>query len=80
MRENITTGETPFRKACLRSVVERIEADEGAVRIIGGKATLGEAIAGQAVRSEKVRRCVPKWRARQDETGHSYVIVGSNVL
>ena len=46
MRENITTGEVPFGKAWLRSVVERIEVDDAVVRIIGGKATLEDAIAG----------------------------------
>lgn len=39
MRENVTTGETPFRKSWLRSVVERIEVDDEVTRIISGKAT-----------------------------------------
>ena len=66
MRENITTGEAPFRKAWLRSLVERIEIDDEAVRIIGGKAPLGEAIAGESAASETVRRRVLKWRSQGD--------------
>jgi hypothetical protein len=33
---NITTGPIPFRKACIKSVVDRIEVDDDAIRIIGG--------------------------------------------
>jgi hypothetical protein len=39
MSENITTGEIPFRKAYIRSLVDRIEIDDHVVRIIGDKAT-----------------------------------------
>ncbi len=35
MRDNITTGEIPFRKAYIRSLVDRIEVDDHVVRIIG---------------------------------------------
>ncbi len=66
MRENITTGETPFRKIYIRSVVERIEVGDEVIRIVGDKATLEEAIAGRATVSGGVRRRVPKWRTRQD--------------
>ncbi len=66
MRDNIATGEIPFRKAYIQSVVDRIEVDDGVVRIIGDKSTLEQAIAGKAVAAGGVRRCVPKWRARKD--------------
>ena len=73
MREDIATGKVPFRKAYIQSVVDRIEVDDGVVRIIGAKSTLEHAIAGKVVASGSVRRCVPKWRATQDKTANTYV-------
>ena len=66
MRENITNGAIPFRKAYLQAIVERIEVDDHVVRIVGNTATLEQAIAGGAASPEGVRRSVPKWRARRD--------------
>jgi site-specific DNA recombinase len=66
MRENITSGTIPLRKACIQTVVDRIDVDDHAVRIIGDKSTLEQAVAGRIVASGGVRRCVPKWRARRD--------------
>ena len=62
MRENITSGEIPFRKAYIQSVVDRIEVDDGVIRILGSKATLEQAIAGRAVASVGVRSFERKWR------------------
>ncbi len=66
MRENVTSGDVPFRKNYIRSVVDRIEVDDEVIRIIGDKATLEQAIAGQALRPDGVRRRVPKWRSLGD--------------
>jgi hypothetical protein len=49
MRDNITTGEIPFRKAYIRSLVDRIEVDDHVVRIVGNKATLEQAVAHGAL-------------------------------
>jgi hypothetical protein len=46
MRENITSGEIPFRKAYTQSVVDRIAVDDSVIRILGSKATLEQAISG----------------------------------
>jgi site-specific DNA recombinase len=35
MREKLTTGEVPFRKAYPGSQIDRIEVDDGEVRIVG---------------------------------------------
>jgi hypothetical protein len=35
MREKLTIGDIPFRKAYLGSLVDRIEVDDGEVRIVG---------------------------------------------
>ncbi|WP_280712001.1 recombinase family protein [Bradyrhizobium sp. BR13661] len=66
MRENITSGDIPFRKAYIRSVVDQIEVDDHVIRIVGDKATLEQAVAGRVVASGGVRRSVPKWRTRHD--------------
>ena len=66
MRDNITTGEIPFRKAYIRSLVDRIEVDDHVVRIIGDKATLEQAVAHGALAGNAVRSFEPKWRARKD--------------
>ncbi|MGA0534079.1 recombinase family protein [Hansschlegelia sp. KR7-227] len=66
MRQNITSGDVPFRKAYIRSVVDRIEVDDHVIRIIGDKATLEQAIAAGETGAQRVRSFVPKWRARKD--------------
>jgi hypothetical protein len=37
MRENIQSGNTPFRKAYIQAVVDGIEVDDGVVRMIEDK-------------------------------------------
>ena len=44
MRENLTTGSTPFRKAYLRSLIDVIEVDDEQVRIKGSKDVLERAV------------------------------------
>lgn len=66
MRENITSGEIPFRKAYLRSVVDRIEVDDEVIRVIGSKATLLKAIAGGNPGLPGVQSFERKWCARRD--------------
>jgi site-specific DNA recombinase len=63
MRENITVGEIPFRKAYIQSVVDRIEVDDSVIRILGSKATVEQAIAGPATGSAGVRSFERKWRS-----------------
>ncbi|MBM3552064.1 MAG: recombinase family protein [Alphaproteobacteria bacterium] len=66
MRERITTGETTFRKAYLRSIVDAIEVDDKVIRIHGSKASLEQAvIAGEQI-GKGVRSFIRKWRARKD--------------
>ena len=66
MRERITTGETTFRKAYLRSIVDAIEVDDKTIRIHGSKASLEQAaIAGEQI-GKGVRGFIRKWRAQED--------------
>ncbi len=64
MRDNITTGDIPFRKAYIQAVVDRIEVDDNVIRIIGDKTTLEQAVAGKTVGRSGVRSFVRKWRAQ----------------
>lgn len=46
MREKNSSGDIGFRKTYLRSVIDQIEVADDVVRIVGDKATLEQAIAG----------------------------------
>jgi hypothetical protein len=48
MRENLTTGSTPFRKAYLRSLIDIIEVDDTQIRIKGSKDVLERAVLAQS--------------------------------
>ena len=74
MRENVASGAIPFRKACIQSAVDRIEVDDGLIRIVSDNAKLEQVVAGRVMASGGVRRGVPKWRATQDKTANTYVI------
>ena len=67
MRQNLRSGEAPFRKAYLRSVVGRIEVDDGEIRIMGRKDVLERAVSsGGMPLPQQVRGFVREWRTRQD--------------
>ena len=66
MRERINSGEIPFRKAYIRSIVDRIEVDDAVVRIMGRKDVLEQAVRSGGSALPVVHSSVPKWWARQD--------------
>ena len=66
MREKLTTGEVPFRKAYLGSLLDRIEVDDGEVRIVGRKEVLEQAVLATRQAEAGVHSLVPNWRPRQD--------------
>jgi site-specific DNA recombinase len=66
MREKLTTGEVPFRKAYLGSIVDRVEVDDGEVRIVGRKDVLERAVLANGGPVPGVRSFVRKWRTGQD--------------
>jgi site-specific DNA recombinase len=74
MRQNLISGEMPFRKAYLGSIVDRIEVGDRKVRIIGRKDALEQAVLAKGGAATGVRSFVRKWRAVQDETANNYVI------
>ena len=64
MRENVTAGEIPFRKAWIQSIVDRVEVDDHVIRIIGDKSNLEHAIMGGfSAATTDARGFVRKWRA-----------------
>jgi site-specific DNA recombinase len=66
MRERLTTGEITFRRTQLASFLERIEIDEHAIRIVGRKDILEQAVIAGGALSPGVRSFVRGWRPRQD--------------
>ncbi|MDX2257929.1 MAG: recombinase family protein [Hyphomicrobiaceae bacterium] len=66
MRERLTTGEVPFRKAYIGSIVDRIEVDDAHVRIMGRKGVLEQAVRANETLPSVVHTFVPNWRPRQD--------------
>src|ERR1700688_5027703 len=68
MRSDILTGDTPFRRACLRSVIDQVEVDDAEIRIISRKTVLERVVMGGGASPAGVPSFVPKWRARRDST------------
>ena len=66
MRENIISGEIPFRKAYIQSIVDEVEVGDNQVRIIGSKTAIEHAVAGNKKIWPRVRSFERKWRTRQD--------------
>lgn len=66
MREKLTTGEVPFRKAYLGSIIDRVEVDDGKIRIVGRKDVLEQVVLANGGPVQGVRSFVRKWRTRQD--------------
>jgi len=55
--------------ACIRSIVDAVEVDDKAVRIIGSKEVL-QAVIADKQNNGNVRVFVRKWRTMADEDGH----------
>ena len=66
MREQLTSGSVPFRKAYLRSLVDVIEVDDAQVRIKGSKDVLERAVLASRAGTESGSQMSTKWRARHD--------------
>ena len=67
MRSNILTGDTPFRRAYIRSVIDQVEVDDDEIRIWGRKGVLERLVAASGGSGPAgVPSFVRKWRARQD--------------
>ena len=66
MTEKLDNGDTNARRSYIRSIIDAIEVDDKAIRIIGSKDVLQAVIAGKQIANGNVRGFVRKWRARTD--------------
>ncbi len=66
MRGRLLEGETPARKAWIGAIIDRIEVDQGTIRIMGRKDVLEHAVTNGGQVTPGVRTCVPKWRTGED--------------
>ncbi|PWK60784.1 hypothetical protein [Aminobacter sp. AP02] len=66
MRENVTKGPIPFRRAYLRAVIDQVEVDDAEVRIHGRRDVLERLVMGGGASPAGVPSFVRKWRARRD--------------
>ena len=64
MRQDIASGEIPTRKEYLRSVVDRIEVDDRAIRIVGDKTRIEQAAGGNRSAVSGVRSFARNWYAQ----------------
>ena len=74
MRQKLQEGETPAREAWLTTIVDRIEVDDGIIRLFGRKDALEQCIIADATGLQGVRTFVPRWRTIQDKGANTYVV------
>jgi hypothetical protein len=75
-RERVRT-ESGCRRDHLHALAQRVEVDAKEIRIMGSKSVrLRTRVAASSVKSAGfgVPGSVPKWRATQNKTAHTYVI------
>jgi hypothetical protein len=60
----LDAGDTKTRKGYIRSIIDAVEVDDQAIRIIGSKDSLQAAIAGKQTENGNARGFVRKWRAK----------------
>ncbi len=66
MRANILSGEIPFRRAYIRSLIDQVEVDDTEIRIHGRRSVLERLVMGGGAAPAGVPSFVRKWRARKD--------------
>jgi site-specific DNA recombinase len=66
MRTNVLSGDTAFRRAYLRAVIDRVEVDDTEIRIHGRRTVLERLVMGGGASPAGVPSFVREWRARED--------------
>ena len=61
MRENLTNGSIPFRKAYLRTLIDVIEVDDKQIRIKGSKDELERAVLASRPGTEPRSQMSTEW-------------------
>ena len=76
MRQNVLSGDTAFRRAYLRAVIDKVEVDDAEIRIHGRKTVLERLVMGGGAAPAGVPSFVREWRPSVDETDN-YVSAGA---
>jgi site-specific DNA recombinase len=66
MRNNILAGDTPFRRAYIRSVIDQVEVDDAEIRIVGRRSVLERLVMGGGAAPAGVPSFGPKWLPEQE--------------
>lgn len=79
MRERLTGGEVPFRRAYLGAIIDRIEVDETEIRIMGRKDVLEQSVLATAGPVPGLRSFVRNWRSLGDFNISTYSVAWARV-
>jgi hypothetical protein len=74
MNEKLENADINTRNDYIRSIIDAIEVDDKAIRIIGSRDILQAAIADKQVDNGNAIGFVRKWRATQNNTSNSCTI------
>ena len=74
MRNGITNGQIPFKKACLRRIVDKIAVRKTEAVIFGCKSRLRNGAVSGTSRGAMAPTDIQEWRATLDKTANTYVI------
>jgi hypothetical protein len=66
MTDRLDNGDTNASKGDIRSIIDAVEVEDRAIRIIGSRDVLQAVIAGQQNANGNIRGFVRKWRARRN--------------
>jgi hypothetical protein len=75
MRDNVLSGDTAFRRAWLRSVIDKVEVDDAEIRIHGRRTVLERLVMGGGAAPAGVPSFVREWRAGDDEDENFGIVV-----
>jgi site-specific DNA recombinase len=77
VNEKLNTGDVNVRRSYIRAIVDGIEVDDDAIRIVGRRDVLQAVIAGKNSANGgdgEVRGFVRKWRPTQGNDANTYVL------
>lgn len=66
MRPIVLTGDTPFRRAYLRPVIDNVEVDDAEIPVHGRRTVLERLMTGAGATPTGVPGFVREWRTRED--------------
>jgi hypothetical protein len=76
MRTNILSGDTAFRRAYLRAVIDRVEVDDAEIRIRGRRTVLERLVMGGGATPAGAPSFVREWRTGKDSNSYVCKIFG----